>query len=1506
MSKPHKSVSRGFVVCVAIATMVFIPQLFSVQAATFTGGMSKRDAPGPFAAAPIVQGKYDGSGTPDVLSFGRGSQISDSFYANLDSYQGSIVMWVDLDADDNGPEDAYMIWGGQQFYFRYHKDSPTVKFAMHGANEAKSVNLTAGTVNNIVLRWDYNNTLDGTNHFCITVNDTHYFDETSVGDLYTPASTINIGSIGSSQPLNGIIEGLTIYRRPLYDGAYGIDAGNGDEISLIRAAGAGKDPALVTGSWDIVFALPTNSSTGALITGNGEAWSHPHSSNLLYTDTTNTGGFMMNGTYTTDGWADEGTPSEVAALSASEKVFTGGYKTTSDAANEGIYYAKAVTAGDDWVIRALGHSDGTCDPKVILYDQTNGAEIGSMVGSTGSDRDTPDVYLFTGQAPAGTTELRVKLINTAESGTCHWHQVELLGNEFDNPSCESGAGDPWVPSGWSNYSAEAGDTEEENTIVHSGSASIQYNSKNYLNTSAFNESVGDFLSLGGWFYGDGSNGVDMVSVWAGDRIRHQYTLDTNASYTKTSAGWERGGGVGRVATTNGLAMRIRGENGVALYLDDIYAFELDPVSLTVTPTTEANSTENTDELRIDGRDTYIELAESNLTTTRGFLSFDYRPRHSAAKAVSFAETNSDDAYIFSLAGDADDYVTVFWDSANTVKMAYSIGGVTASGTWDATDAIAANSQYTLTTRYTGGGDMILSVDGTPQIMLSSIPASFDEAPDDAYMGSDTSGANQGDATFSELVFDSVAPSIALTALSPDPNNDNTPDVTGTATDAVGTVSTVEYQMDATDGSWTACTADDGTFDEAGEAFTCTPTTQTDGAHTMYVRATDVHDNTTLSGSESSDAFTIDTGAPSISLTALSPDPNSDNTPSVTGTATETYGTIANVQYQMDGTGGAWTACVADDGTFDEASETFTCTPTTLADGVHTMYVRATDSTENTTAGGSEESDAFTIDASGPTGSVQIDDDATYTTDLDVTLTIGATDATTSVTHMMISEDSNFSGVSWETYATTKGIVLSAGDGTKTVYIKFKDTPGNQSSTYSDSIILDTTLPIAFDLNRPEANIYTSDSRPNFSWDVSSDTTAHLAKYTFEADFEDGTGFFIDSIPVSGTSDYETSKYVVKFGVNTMQIRTRPSNNWGQNENDGLLKEGKVTWKVTAVDNAGFQLEKTRRLYFDESAPKLKNITHDKTVSGTITDNLKIESVQMKVYEKHKNLGITTSQTLLVTRSETFKDESRPYSRDFELELPELNAANEYLVKLTGYDKAGNESETVELLIESQRVQPVLTAPIRAQEVSLPVIEEKVEEAQKDTGQEIKVQVQEVVETANKAAGSPLTRLKIFLANVKISLQTLTATIQANKPNLAVGLENILAYVKTKTLETHKVPSLQLVHISQSFTQKIRVRAATAYAVLFDPNPTVISNVKIDQIGTTRVVVSWETNHYTWGKVNYGKTLSYGQEVIVLNRAKQHTVTLTDLEPGQTYVFEVMSQGKNYTYDAHYTFETLEN
>ncbi|MFA6096167.1 MAG: Ig-like domain-containing protein [Candidatus Paceibacterota bacterium] len=82
-------------------------------------------------------------------------------------------------------------------------------------------------------------------------------------------------------------------------------------------------------------------------------------------------------------------------------------------------------------------------------------------------------------------------------------------------------------------------------------------------------------------------------------------------------------------------------------------------------------------------------------------------------------------------------------------------------------------------------------------------------------------------------------------------------------------------------------------------------------------------------------------------------------------------------------------------------------------------------------------------------SISVAGGAASTAGAAVTLTLTATNAT----HMAISNTSNFDGVSWETFATSKGWTLTSGNGTKTVYAKFKDSAGVQSSVISDSITL---------------------------------------------------------------------------------------------------------------------------------------------------------------------------------------------------------------------------------------------------------------------------------------------------------------------------------------------------------------------------------------------------------------------------------------------------------------------
>lgn len=93
----------------------------------------------------------------------------------------------------------------------------------------------------------------------------------------------------------------------------------------------------------------------------------------------------------------------------------------------------------------------------------------------------------------------------------------------------------------------------------------------------------------------------------------------------------------------------------------------------------------------------------------------------------------------------------------------------------------------------------------------------------------------------------------------------------------------------------------------------------------------------------------------------------------------------------------------------------------------------------------------------PTGSVSINAGAEYTQGTGVTLTLSAVAVVGSVDSMEVRNDAAFTG-NWQAYATSLGWSLDATDGTRTVYVRFRDDTGNISSTYTDTIILDRQSP----------------------------------------------------------------------------------------------------------------------------------------------------------------------------------------------------------------------------------------------------------------------------------------------------------------------------------------------------------------------------------------------------------------------------------------------------------------
>ena len=106
---------------------------------------------------------------------------------------------------------------------------------------------------------------------------------------------------------------------------------------------------------------------------------------------------------------------------------------------------------------------------------------------------------------------------------------------------------------------------------------------------------------------------------------------------------------------------------------------------------------------------------------------------------------------------------------------------------------------------------------------------------------------------------------------------------------------------------------------------------------------------------------------------------------------------------------------------------------------------------------------LTLDTTAPSGlTLQINDGALYATSTAVKLTIGVSDEQTTGYQMKIwgidgvAEEES---ASWETFATSKSVNLTSGDGLKTVHIKVRDDVGNESAEVTDDITLNTTVPV---------------------------------------------------------------------------------------------------------------------------------------------------------------------------------------------------------------------------------------------------------------------------------------------------------------------------------------------------------------------------------------------------------------------------------------------------------------
>ncbi len=129
------------------------------------------------------------------------------------------------------------------------------------------------------------------------------------------------------------------------------------------------------------------------------------------------------------------------------------------------------------------------------------------------------------------------------------------------------------------------------------------------------------------------------------------------------------------------------------------------------------------------------------------------------------------------------------------------------------------------------------------------------------------------------------------------------------------------------------------------------------------------------------------------------------------------------------------------------------------------------------------------DTTAPTGSISINSGDGATNSTAVNLSPAASDPHTGVTEMRFSNNGS-TWSSWESYSTSKSWAVSSGDGLKTVYVQFRNNANMVSTSFTDTIVLDTTAPTAVTASSPAS---TSNLSFLVSWS-GSDSGSGIASY----------------------------------------------------------------------------------------------------------------------------------------------------------------------------------------------------------------------------------------------------------------------------------------------------------------------------------------------------------------------------------------------------------------------------
>ncbi len=211
------------------------------------------------------------------------------------------------------------------------------------------------------------------------------------------------------------------------------------------------------------------------------------------------------------------------------------------------------------------------------------------------------------------------------------------------------------------------------------------------------------------------------------------------------------------------------------------------------------------------------------------------------------------------------------------------------------------------------------------------------------------------------------------------------------------------------------------------------------------------------------------------------------------------------------------------------------------------------------------------DSTPPTGSISINSGAITTRNPVVTLALSATDTQSGVTQMQFSND-NATWTTAEDYAVTKSWTLPNGDGSKTVYVKYKDFLGNWSPAFAKTIILDT-MPPAVTISSPLA-VTTADNTPLLIYSVSDGSVVvkvdgvvvnKVSGNSLDVLSNGLHTLTVDATDVAGNMGNATVSFTVDYTPLAIGTTTLPNGTVSAVYSQALAASGGVapyTWSVT--------------------------------------------------------------------------------------------------------------------------------------------------------------------------------------------------------------------------------------------------------------------------------------------------------------------------------------------------------